>query len=226
MVSGWRSGSKLMPLTAGVLSAASGGLKNPAGAVELGYRVNLCANPNFESSSTFWTSNGALSVARSDEAAYEGTHSLKVALSLTTTSGVIYGNGNRVPVLPGESVRFSAYIKTAPDNAVGTYRLRIRTYTAVTGGTLIGNLSGTSVPIDPDSEWTRLNYSPTLSDPGIAAVTLLVDRVSSTNANDIFYLDAVLFERSSTLKEYFDGNSVGAFWGGTANASISGTTPY
>lgn len=214
-----------MPITAGMVSAASG-LKNPAGAVELDYRVNLCQNPNFESASTYWTSNGALSVARSDEAAYEGTHSLKVALSLTTTSGVIYGNSNRVPVLPGESVRFSAYIKTAPDNAVGTYRLRVRTYTAVSGGSLIGNLSGIAVSIDPDSEWTRLDYSPTLSDPGIAAVTLVVDRVSSTNANDIFYVDNVLFERSSTLRDYFDGNSSGAFWGGTANLSISGTSPY
>jgi hypothetical protein len=214
-----------MPITAGMVSAASG-LKNPAGAVELDYRVNLCQNPNFESASTYWTSNGALSVARSAEAAYEGTHSLKVALSLTTTNGAIYGNSNRIPVSPGESCRFSVYIKTAPDNAVGTYRLRVRTYTAVSGGSLIGNLSGTSISIDPDSEWTRLNYAPTLSDPGIAAVTLLVDRVSSTNANDIFYVDNVLFERSSTLKDYFDGSSPGAFWGGAENASISGITPY
>jgi hypothetical protein len=81
--------------------------------------------------------------------------------------------------------------------------------------------------VQPDSEWTRLSFAPTLTDPGIAAVTLTIDRTTTApSAGDILYIDNVLFEKSSTLNDYFDGNSLGAFWGGEINASISGTTPY
>lgn len=215
-----------MPITAGMVGSASG-LKNPAGAKELGYRVNLCLNPNIESVSTYWTGNGSLSVERSSEVSYTGSYSLKVTLPTTINSGVIYGNNNRIPVVSGQQYYFSAYIKTPETNETSSYRLRIRTYTAVSGGSLIANLASTSTQVESGSDWVRLSYSPTLSDPGINAVTLLVDRsTAATNSGDYFYIDNVIFEKTSTLKDYFDGSSEGAFWAGTENLSISGTTPY
>ena len=216
-----------MPITAGMMSAASG-LKNPAGAVELGYRVNLCANPNFEASATYWNVNGAgVSLEQSSEESNSGTASLKVTLDTASFTGAVYGSSNRIPVTPGQSYRFSVYIKTGPDNELASYRLRTRTFTSLTGGTVIGNPASTAVEVQPGSEWTRLSFSPTYSDPGIAAVFLAVDRTTSASSpGDILYIDNVLFEKSSTLNDYFDGNSLGAFWGGEINASISGTTPY
>jgi hypothetical protein len=47
----------------------------------------------------------------------------------------------------------------------------------------------------------------------------------STTAGEIFYVDSVMLEKSTTLKSYFDGGS-GGFWSGAANASFSGATPY
>jgi hypothetical protein len=47
----------------------------------------------------------------------------------------------------------------------------------------------------------------------------------STTAGEIFYVDSVMLEKSTTLKSYFDGGSNG-FWAGSANASFSGATPY
>jgi hypothetical protein len=215
-----------MPITAGMMSAASG-LKNPASAVDLGYRVNLCANPNFESSSIYWTNSGGLSVERSDEAFYQGTHSLKSTVSTGTGGGALYGSSNRIPVTSGQNYQFSVYIKTGPDNEVASYRLRVNTFTAISGGSLISILSGVATQLQPDSEWTRLTFSSSFSDPGIVAVTLFVNKSSSTvNSGNIIYIDNVIFEKSSTLRDYFDGNSLGAFWGGEINASISGTTPY
>ena len=216
-----------MPITAGMVSAASG-LKNPAGAIELGYRVNLCANPNFDSSTTFWAANGAgASIEKSEEAFISGSSSLKTTLGTASFTGPVYGNSGRIAVTPGESYRFSVYIKTGPDNEVASYRLRTRTFTALSGGSTIGNPASTAVEIQPGSEWTRLSFAPVYSDPGIAAVTLLIDRTTtSVSSGDFFYIDNVIFEKSSTLKDYFDGNSPGAFWGGEENASISGITPY
>jgi hypothetical protein len=216
-----------MPITAGMVSAASG-LKNPAGAIELGYRVNLCANPNFDSSTTFWAANGAgASIEKSEEVSISGSSSLKVTMGTATFTGAVYGNSSRIPVTPGQSYRFSLYIKTGPDNEVGSYRIRTRTYTAVSGGSTIGNPASAAVEIQPGSEWTRLSFAPVYSDPGIAAVTLLIDKTTASIASgDVFFIDNVIFEKSSTLKDYFDGNSPGAFWGGAENASISGITPY
>jgi hypothetical protein len=216
-----------MPITAGMMSAASG-LKNPAGAVELGYRVNLCTNPNFETNTSFWAANGAgVSIEASTDAFYDGTKSLKVTLDTGSFTGTVFGNSGRIAVTPGQSYRYSLYIKTGPDNEVSSYRLRVRTFTALSGGTTISNLGSTAVEFQPNSEWTRLSFAPVITDPGIAAVTLLVDRTTSTvAAGDFFYIDNVLFEKSATLNNYFDGNSVGAFWGGAQNGSISGTSPY
>lgn len=216
-----------MPITAGMMSAASG-LKNPAGSVDLGYRTNLCANPNFEASTTYWNLNGAgVTIEKSSENFYSGTSSLKVTLSTASFTGAVYGGANRIPITPGESYRFSLYIKTGPDNEVASYRLRTRTFTAVSGGSTIANPASAAIEIQPNSEWTRLSFAPVYSDPGIAAITLTIDRTTTaTSAGDFFYIDNVIFEKSSTLKDYFDGNSIGAFWGGEINASISGTTPY
>jgi hypothetical protein len=216
-----------MPITAGMVSAASG-LKNPAGAVELGYRVNLCANPNFETSTTYWNINGAgVTIEKSSENFYSGTSSLKVVLGTASFTGAVYGSSDRIPVTPGESYRFSLYIKTGPDNEVASYRLRTRTFTAVSGGSTIANPASAAVEIQPDSEWTRLSFAPVYSDPGIAAITLTIDRTTSaTLAGDFFYIDNVIFEKSSTLRDYFDGSSPGGFWGGAENASISGISPY
>jgi hypothetical protein len=216
-----------MPITAGMVSAASG-LKNPAGAVALNYRVNLCANPNFDGSTTFWAANGAgASIEKSEEAFISGSSSLKVTMGTASFTGAVYGNSGRIPITPGESYQFSLYIKTGPDNEVASYRLRTRTFTAVSGGSTIANPASAAVEIQPDSEWTRLSFAPVYSDPGIAAVTLTIDRTTTTTAaGDFFYTDNVIFEKSSTLKNYFDGSSPGAFWGGAENASISGITPY
>lgn len=217
-----------MPITAGMVSAASG-LKNPAGAVELGYRVNFCANPNFEASTTYWNQNGAgVLLEKTSEEFFSGTSSLKVILGSTSSFiGAVYGTNNRIPVTPGQSYRLSLYVKTGANNSVASYRLRTRTFTDVSGGSIISNPASTAVEIQPGSEWTRLSFAPAYTDPGIAAVTITLDRTTtSASTEDVVYIDNVIFEQSSTLKDYFDGSSPGAFWGGAENASISGITPH
>lgn len=217
-----------MPITAGMVSAASG-LKNPAGSLELGYRTNLCANPNFETAATFWANNGTgVVVERSTEESYlSSLASLKVTVQTAQFTGCVYGTSARIPITPGESYRFSLYIKTPATNTLASYRLRVRTWTALSGGSTIGTLAGTSVEIQPGADWTRLSFAPVLTDLGIAAATLLVDRsTAAVSGGEVFYIDNVLFEKSATVRDYFDGNTSGAFWGGAANLSISGTSPY
>ncbi len=219
-----------MPITAGMVSAASG-LKNPAGSLELGYRTNLVANPNFETSSASWSANGAgVTVERSTEEAYGGsTASLKSVLSTGAFTGPTYGaSGNgRIPITPNESYRFSLYLKTPATNTVASYRLRIRTFTALVGGSAINLTASTATEIQPGADWIRLTFAPAFTDPGIAACTLIVDRTTAAPfAGESFYIDNVLFEKATTFRDYFDGNTAGAFWGGTANLSISGTSPY
>jgi hypothetical protein len=213
-----------MPITAGMVSAASG-LKNPAGAIALGYRVNLCKNPNIDTNSTGWSAL-TTTIERSSEQFYSGTHSIKINYGTESGAGTIYGSSDRIPVTSGQQYTFSAYLKTGVANSVSSYRLRVRTYTAVSGGSTISTIASTAVELQPDSDWTRLSFTPALTDPGIQAVILIIDRSTTATTGDVLYVDSVLFEKSSTLKDYFDGNSLGAFWGGAENASISGITPY
>ena len=207
-----------MPLSLGIASGA-GFLKNPAEPAALGYRVNYITNPSFEVNTTGWSSVGSATLARTTGEFNTGSASL----SVTNVSGSA-AQYSMIPLVAGEGTYYlSAYIKLANGNTPATYFLRHLQYEETTSSSTVaaGNVGLTSLSYT--GNWVRLGAAITKN----AGANFMSIRVvtGSTVSGEIFYVDSVMLEKSTTLKSYFDGGS-GGFWAGSANASFSGATPY
>jgi hypothetical protein len=211
-----------MPLSLGIASGA-GFLKNPAEPAALGYRVNYITNPSFEVGTTGWLPVAGATLARTTGEFNTGSASLSVTNS--SGSAAQFGDtGSMIPLVAGEGTYYlSAYVKLANGNSPANYFLRVLQYEEQDS---VGTISAGNVGIQSLSytgNWVRLSSSFTKSGSANFAVIRVV--TGSTTAGEIFYVDSVMLEKSTTLKSYFDGGS-GGFWSGSANASFSGATPY
>jgi hypothetical protein len=207
-----------MPLSLGIASGA-GFLKNPAEPAALGYRVNYISNPSFEVDTTGWSSVASATLSRTTGESNTGSASL----SVTNVSGSA-AQYSMIPLVAGPGTYYlSAYIKLAVGNSTANYFLRQLQYEETTSTSTVsaGNLALTSLSYT--GNWVRLGAAITKN----AAANFMSIRVvtSSTVSGEIFYVDSVMLEKSTTLGTYFDGGSNG-FWSGSANASFSGATPY
>ena len=194
-------------------------------------RTNLLQNPNLETDATYWLPSGTGStIARSTTQAYLGSASLLWSYPSTLSNPLVVaqqGAGSfRVSVTAGQSYTYSVYVFTdVPDD----YRCDIRWATAITGGSVV-DTTGTASTITANT-WTR--YSVTGTAPvGYPFAQLHIYRVTNT-VTGTTYLDAGLFEQTSSVLPYFDGTYANTYpsytltkqaWNGTANASTSTTT--
>jgi hypothetical protein len=211
-----------MPLSLGIASGA-GFLKNPAEPAALGYRVNYISNPSFEVNTTGWLSVAGATLARTTDEFNTGSASLSVTNS--SGSAAQFGDtGTMIPLVAGEGTYYlSAYVKLANGNTSANYFLRVLQYENQDSA---GTVAAANIGIQSLSytgNWVRLGASFTKSGSANFAIIRVV--TGSAVAGEIFYVDSVMLEKSTTLNSYFDGSS-GGFWAGTAHASFSGATPY
>ena len=212
-----------MPLSLGIASGA-GFLKNPAEPAALGYRVNYLTNPSFEVDTTDWHALSS-TIARSTGEFNTGSASLAV----TSTSNTVAASaqcgisGDMIPLIAGEGTYYlSAYVKLASGNSSATYSLRALQYEEQDSVGSVGNATFGLQSLSDTGNWVRLSGSFTKS----GSANFVIIRVQGPSViGEIFYVDSVMLEKSTTLKSYFDGGSNG-FWTGSANASFSGATPY
>jgi hypothetical protein len=207
-----------MPLSLGISSGA-GFLKNRAEPAALGYRVNYISNPSFEVDTAGWSSVASATLARTTGEFNTGS----ACLSVTNASGSA-AQYSMIPLVAGEgSYYLSAYIKLASGNTSANYFLRHLQYEETTSTSTVAAGNVGLVNLSYTGNWVRLGAAITKN----AGANFMTIRVvtSSTVSGEIFYVDSVMLEKSTTLKSYFDGGSNG-FWSGTANASFSGATPY
>lgn len=213
-----------MPSTVGIVSGA-GSLKNPAEPALLGYRVNYIKNPSFEVNTSGYIPLSGSTLARTTSESFTGSASLSVTNS--SLSGVQIGStgtNNMIPLVGASNTYyFSLYIKLAPANTTALYGLQQIQYVSESGGAYVSISTVASQQLSPTGNWVRLGGSFTKN----AAANFCLLRVtnSSSVSGEVYYIDSVLFENTSTLKSYFDGSSNG-FWTGTQHASFSGATPY
>jgi len=212
-----------MPLSLGIASGA-GFLKNPAEPAALGYRVNYITNPSFEVDTAGWSAVAGATLSRTTGEFNTGSASL----SVTNVSGSAaqFGiiDGTMIPLVAGEGTYYiSASVKLANGNNSANYFLRVLQYTEQNSRSTVAAANVGTTNLSYTGSWVRLGGSFTKNTGANFAIIRVV--TGSTAAGEIFYVDSVMLEKSSTLGTYFDGGSNG-FWSGSANASFSGATPY
>lgn len=203
-------------------------MKNPASARELGYRLNPVANSSVEGANTtpwsFRGSGGGSVTTASTEQIFSGTKAWKTVMGTESENGPLYGRDNyRIPILGSTQYTISCYARLGDNSTTQNFRFRIFYYTAQVAGS-ISNTAGVQSSLSLADGWKR--FSSTFTSPANALFCSFSFTTAASYNGEIFYSDNFFFDQSSSLRDYFDGNSVGCFWAGTPNESISATTPY
>jgi hypothetical protein len=193
----------------------------------LSSRKNELNNPNFQGTSSWTVANGT-SVSSSTLTGVPVLPGAGQSLIVRPTSvaPVLTSSENILGLTPNATHTFSCYINyfnegSAPTNA-NVPAVAISWYNS--SGTLIRTDTGTGIPYSSAAGWVRPSVTATSPATTSYAVARVVWTPSATTLSLV--LDEALFEESSFVNSYFDGNTGVAslsnlFWEGTANASKS-----
>lgn len=195
---------------------------NPATATNLedlivddvsGKRTNLIRNPNFESGATTnWAVKSGSAIAITATDGVNSTQALRTITTTTLGSGVSYGSLTNSPVVVNQPYTLTFYCKAS---AAVTIHFNYQQYSS--SNTLLNTSSNTSFVLTTNMERYTVTFTPTQA----TAAYVVLNFQNSTAAAVTFYLDHVMLEKSSVSGAYFDGNTSGASWSGTANLSTS-----
>ena len=182
-------------------------------------KVNIIANPSFETNTTGWTTNSSTTRVTDVPAGTPGTYSLKLTSQNNLTLSVTCNNTPvKYNLIPNNYYTFSMYMKSSATTPSLTMRL-----------TATDDVSSTSVyatqSVVLQTYWQRFWVSLYIDDQLSATNAITVNfNLSGTLAGQDVYVDNAQFEKSYNPTDYFDGSlpaSTGVFWSGTAHASYS-----
>jgi hypothetical protein len=197
-------------------------------------RTNLVRNPSFELGTTGWTALAQSIISRSTSDFYVGEQAtlscLKIVANPTIPAltavgvGVVSSSTRRIAVTPGLPYSLSLFVKVPSGQDPVKLKIGLRFYTA--GGVLISeSLTLTNADLNSGNSWVRLNHLGIIAPSGAASlgVVVITPDVASDGeplaTGQFWYVDGVMVEQETTLREYFDGStSAGtSYWNVPAN---------
>lgn len=171
-------------------------------------RYNLCTNPSFETAVTGWAGagpgSGAPTIAQSSVMAWPSAGTKCAVVTWTTATDKPNGVQSTFSTSSGTTYTASAWVYVPGGN--------------VPVAILVNGLATSSWASTVTDQWTRISVTFTAVS---STQTVRVWATQNQIAGQLFYLDAVLCEAASTAMPYFDGDTSGAVWSGTAELSTS-----
>jgi len=188
-------------------------------------RINLVPNPSASVNTTGWTGTDTTLTRVAGGRFFPFFSFQGVSTTTATTSSITATNdaNGRANVTAGLVYTVSAFVK----NTVGATRnMRLLIEWRNSGGSLISTTTGASFSIISGGDWQRINVAATAPATSIYATISLEHQLTNAVIGNTALLDAALFEQSSVLGAYFDGDqgsdvNVIYSWTGTANQSAS-----
>ena len=168
---------------------------------------NMFKNNSFEDSTAMWSINSTtITMERSSEAAYLGNYSMKLVASVEDDWYGSYGPQRSVE--PGETVTFSAYIKTVDANVA----------LAIERNTNYALIVGTVVSAGQD--WSRYQMSYT----NTSSATEYFHGYFFVRDPGTVYIDCVQIEKTSTASRYNlinNGNFIHGDYGWSKSSAMT-----
>lgn len=188
-------------------------------------RTNLVKNPSFETNTSGWKKNAAVSgFYRDDDVTPQVGSKYAVIERAQFNEGpsTVSIFTDKFAVTGSADYTASAYVRYD-----GTYPFdtRVRLRWLNSSGGVISN--STSVDVDPGTSWTRVSVTDAAPSNAVQAEFFVTFDTPGPNvAHYYVFVDAVLIEQSGTLNDYFDGDtpdsgSTAYYWTGTPYNSTS-----
>lgn len=181
-------------------------------------RINLCPNPSFENNTTSWNTGGGTCTLTRTAGTISGGNGLWSMVATSLTAGVynttVSGLTSSIPITPGTAYTVSAQVLRISGSR--NYRFTINWYTAAS--VFISANLGVGVSCATS---TRISLTGTA--PATASYFIVLIGTGGTGSiGDAHQIDNVLFEQSSTVGTYFDGDTSGlTTWNSTVGNSAS-----
>lgn len=185
-------------------------------------RVNLCGNPSIEGTVSQWNPVRSTHV-QDTTVGFVGTSSLKTTVTDTTGAGLAWRETHRIPVMPPVGAPLSIKMTMWSDVASGIvdYGCGIQFWDA-TPAAISTPQSGTfTAALPTDFMTVKLENIIIPANSVNADLWFGVMLNANETLNDNVWLDGCIAEATPTVGTYFDGNSAGCYWEGTAHASRS-----
>lgn len=172
--------------------------------------TNLVTNPSFETGTTGWVAWIGITgtPARSTAQAHVGEASLSSIISAASTAP-----GWTAPVTLVSGTQYTAALWIYTPRA-GTYRIRFRDQSAA-------ETNGSTLVVSANT-WTLLPaVTRTAAANGSAILRVELVSGATWTAGDEVFIDGAIVAAGSSVPAYFDGDTSGGSWTGTAHASTS-----
>lgn len=166
-------------------------------------RINLVVNPSFKSDTTGWSAvgGGLTSISRITTDAYFGNSCLEVTKAAAGNTGI--AASARIAVSASTPYAVSAWVKVPAGQETSTLQIQVIWYTAVTAGSPISTATSELIEVSAGDDWVRL--MDVVSAPaGAGGALIYIIQPTAGTSGKKFLVDAILFEQSSYVGEYFD----------------------
>lgn len=171
-------------------------------------RTNLCTNPSFEVSLTGWSSSGSPTIAQDTAGVFAGSKSMLVSSPASTFNGSNFphysANGTFSGLTVGQQYTVSGYCTVRSGGQTINWQVQ---------GLSTSSANGAALADGQKRIFATFTATAT-------SHTVMAGNVGGGSAT-LFNIDAVLLEQAAVVGAYFDGDSSGCTWSGTAGLSSS-----
>lgn len=182
--------------------------------------TNYVKNPSGEDGTTnFWLAAGSTpaTISNINTDSYSGTRCFQVVCNGAVLNQGIEYSKTDIATTSGKNWAADFAVKLVSGS--GALRIRMNEYSS--GGSLLAFSSVVFTAVT--TKWQRFSATKLISNASTAFISLVIETVGATAST--FLVDAVMMRGGTTTPVwsggYFDGNTSGAAWNGTVNASTS-----
>lgn len=181
-----------------------------------GVLVNQIKNPSFNVDTTGWSIvQTGTTISRSTSITYNGIASLQVLCdgTLASQGAFVAPATSGCAAVQGETITVSFWARSL--SGAPTINYRIYEYNVANSNVAVSS----SNILTLSTTWKK--YSVTYTIANVAAVTAVPVIFTSSAQATTYYLTQFVWSKTKQQEATFDGNTSGAYWSGSTNASTS-----
>lgn len=166
-------------------------------------RTNLITNASFRTAATGttgWSALSTASIVRASTGGFIGDSCLQVYTLTSTSTGIALTD--YVTINEAKDYSISAYLKIPTGSTAGSVTMTITWYNSSNSSVLS---STATLTVPADGAWYRIGetvLAATIPGTAVKAKVQFTPTTSTTITN--FYLDAIMFEQSSYIQEFYE----------------------
>jgi hypothetical protein len=181
-------------------------------------RTNLIVDPSFEAATSFWSSdNGSIVRTATTTPTDGGSYVAQVTAASSAPLGLTPNYTSSIKIAPNSTYTFQGKIRQLSS---GSLNFQASLAWVTTGLQSTGTTTRGTIVASVQNNWINVSVTAT-APPKAAWAIVYIYTTANAAVGSVWQFDELMFEPSSNVGAYFDGNSANCAWNGTVNNSPS-----